>query len=48
MCRSFIERVVVPAAGGRPLLLLGTSVGGAVALDFVLNHPEVHTRVGAL
>ena len=26
---------------GRPMVLLGASLGGAVALDFALHHPEV-------
>ena len=41
-CRGFIETVVAPAVGAdRPVIVLGTSVGGAVALDFALHHPEV-------
>lgn len=31
--------------GGRPMALVGASLGGAVALDFALEHPEAVDRV---
>lgn len=34
--RAFVESVV-----GRPVVLLGTSLGGTVAIDFVLNNSEL-------
>lgn len=33
--RAFIDRVV-----GRPVTLLGTSLGGSVAIDYAVSHPE--------
>jgi lysophospholipase len=37
---SFRQKVVTPAAGGRPLFLLGHSLGGLVALRHLEVHPE--------
>lgn len=38
----FVEEVrAVPAAAQSPLLLLGHSLGGLIALDFVLHRPDV-------
>ena len=34
--KSFLERTV-----GRPVILMGTSLGGAVAVDFASNHPDL-------
>jgi pimeloyl-ACP methyl ester carboxylesterase len=34
--RAFCEQVI-----GRPVILLGTSLGGTVAIDFTLNNPEL-------
>lgn len=34
--RAFCEQVI-----GRPVVLLGTSLGGTVAIDFTLNNPEL-------
>lgn len=31
--------------GGRPVLLVGTSMGGAVALDFATSHPEAVSKM---
>lgn len=36
--RAFLEQQVPP---GRRVVLLGTSVGGAIAMDFAIAYPEV-------
>lgn len=35
--RAFVEQRL----GGRPVVLVGASVGGAIAMDFALRYPEV-------
>lgn len=41
--RAFIEQVV---GQGRPVVILGTSLGGTIGMDFALHYPHlVHSLV---
>ena len=39
--RAFIEQHL----NGRPVVLLGASVGGAIAMDFALHYPEAVSQL---
>eukprot|EP00798_Chlamydomonas_sp_ICE-L_P027629 gene27629-7266_t len=45
---GFLEQVVKPACGDRPIILLGSSLGGAIALDFAINYPELISRLALI
>eukprot|EP00195_Chlamydomonas_chlamydogama_P015082 CAMPEP_0202910112 /NCGR_PEP_ID=MMETSP1392-20130828/51141_1 /ASSEMBLY_ACC=CAM_ASM_000868 /TAXON_ID=225041 /ORGANISM="Chlamydomonas chlamydogama, Strain SAG 11-48b" /LENGTH=330 /DNA_ID=CAMNT_0049600105 /DNA_START=131 /DNA_END=1123 /DNA_ORIENTATION=- len=43
--REHLRRFITQQLGGRPVVLVGTSLGGAIALDFALNHKELVSKL---
>lgn len=43
---AFLSRCVLPAAGGRPLYMLGHSMGGHIGLRHLGAHPGLFVRAG--
>lgn len=46
--KGFIEQVVKAQCGDRPVIVLGTSLGGAIAIDFAIHHPELCSRLALI